>query len=180
MVAKDAGIDGERALVPVKASAAVRAAGRGLNALKHGIFAKEPVVAGVESQEEWEAHREGVAVSLAPEGHMEMCLVERVALTLWRLRRVAAFETESMAVELAATEAQWGKAKAQQDHLAAIPFYGMHARKYAKDDWVREREADLLILGAGAGAGDQVRGAPEPATDAGDARAGGVAGAAEG
>jgi hypothetical protein len=46
--------------------------------------------------DEWEAHRTGVLASLEPEGHLEMVLAERVALLLWRLRRVTRYETEAI------------------------------------------------------------------------------------
>jgi hypothetical protein len=62
------------------------------NAVTHGIFSQAPVVQGVESQEEWEQHREGVIASLAPVGTLEETLAERAALLLWRQARVARFE----------------------------------------------------------------------------------------
>jgi hypothetical protein len=62
------------------------------NAVTHGIFSQEPVVKDVESQEEWEAHRDGIIASLAPVGALEETLAERAALLLWRQARVARFE----------------------------------------------------------------------------------------
>jgi hypothetical protein len=62
------------------------------NAVTHGIFSQAPVVVGVESQEEWEQHREGVIASLAPVGTLEETLAERAARLLWRQARVARFE----------------------------------------------------------------------------------------
>src|SRR5207249_4531989 len=58
--------------------------------------------------EDWEAHRAGIAQSLAPAGALESELAGRVALCLWRLRRVAAYETGVTAVGLeeAAEEAR--------------------------------------------------------------------------
>ena len=67
-----------------------------LNAVKHGVLSASPVIPGLEREEDWEVHRAGVLASLAPEGHLEMALAERVALQLWRLRRVARYETESI------------------------------------------------------------------------------------
>lgn len=55
--------------------------------MKHGIFAKLPVVVG-ECAEEWEEHRRGVVTSLRPVGALELVLAEQVALALWRLRRL--------------------------------------------------------------------------------------------
>jgi hypothetical protein len=62
------------------------------NAVTHGIFSQAPVVKDVESQEEWEQHREGVIISLSPVGILEETLAERAALLLWRQARVARFE----------------------------------------------------------------------------------------
>jgi hypothetical protein len=62
------------------------------NAVRHGLRSGLPVLPG-EQADDWERHREGVLRSLAPVGTLEQELAERVALCLWRLRRVAAFET---------------------------------------------------------------------------------------
>lgn len=68
------------------------------NATRHGIRSPAPVVPGVEKQEDWEEHRDGVLESLQPEGHLESVLAERTALLSWRLHRVTRFETESIAL----------------------------------------------------------------------------------
>jgi hypothetical protein len=68
------------------------------NAVQHGICSPAPVVPGVEKEEDWEEHRDGVLESLQPEGHLELVLAERVALLSWRLHRVTRFETESIAL----------------------------------------------------------------------------------
>jgi hypothetical protein len=47
-----------------------------------------------ENADEWEAHRNAIVDDLAPHGAMELALAERVALTLWRLRRVVRFERD--------------------------------------------------------------------------------------
>jgi hypothetical protein len=66
------------------------------NAISHGVLAKISVVPGLEREEDWEAHRAGVLASLAPEGHLENVLAERVALQLWRLQRVARYEASAI------------------------------------------------------------------------------------
>jgi hypothetical protein len=68
------------------------------NATRHGIRSPAPVVPGVEKQEDWEQHRDGVLESMQPEGHLEFVLAERVALLSWRLNRVTRYETESIAL----------------------------------------------------------------------------------
>jgi hypothetical protein len=66
------------------------------NARTHGIFSELAVIPGVESEEEWRAHLEGVIVSFEPGSYMEQTLVERIALLLWRTRRVAWFERSAL------------------------------------------------------------------------------------
>ena len=51
-----------------------------------------------ESEAEWEEHRAAVVASLYPEGFLETQLAERVALCLWRLKRVARAEGEAITV----------------------------------------------------------------------------------
>lgn len=68
------------------------------NATRHGIRSPAPMVPGVEKKEDWEEHRDGVLESLAPVGHLELTLAERVALLSWRLHRVTRYETESIAL----------------------------------------------------------------------------------
>lgn len=70
------------------------------NAVRHGIFARLPVVPG-ENEADWQAHRQGTLDSLAPVGLLEVTLAERVALLLWRLARLARYEAAntSAAVE---------------------------------------------------------------------------------
>src|SRR5207249_2846261 len=77
------------------------------NATRHGVFSSLPVIAGVEREEDWDTHRQGILHSLAPTGHLEETLAERAALLLWRLQRIARYETEAanLAQEAAAADA---------------------------------------------------------------------------
>ena len=68
------------------------------NATRHGISSPKPVGLGLEKQEAWESHLEGIMENLSPVGHLEVTLTERVALHSWRLHRVTRFETESIAI----------------------------------------------------------------------------------
>ncbi len=70
------------------------------NAVRHGIYSDVPILPGLERAEDWQAHRAGVLQSLAPAGTLEQSLAERVALCLWRLKRVAVYETAVAAVGL--------------------------------------------------------------------------------
>jgi hypothetical protein len=66
---------------------------RALNPLKHAI------TAGILPHERkaWQRHLEAVRAELQPVGPVEEALVERIALALWRLRRVAAWEAGLLA-----------------------------------------------------------------------------------
>jgi len=68
------------------------------NATRHGIRSPAPVIPGLEKAEDWEEHRDGVLMSLSPEGHLELVLAERIALLSWRLHCVTRYETESIAL----------------------------------------------------------------------------------
>ncbi len=69
-----------------------------LNAVKHGGLSPLPVIPNIEKSDEWQAHLAGMITSLSPVGHLETVLAERVALTLWRLQRLARYEREVTAV----------------------------------------------------------------------------------
>lgn len=62
------------------------------NAITHGITSNAAVIEGMESHAEWARHLDGILASIAPEGDLEHVLAERVALLLWRLRRVERHE----------------------------------------------------------------------------------------
>jgi hypothetical protein len=70
------------------------------NGLRHGILARGAVLPGVEHAEDWESHQRGVVASLRPAGLLELRLAERVAELLWRLGRVARYESLIAAVRL--------------------------------------------------------------------------------
>jgi hypothetical protein len=66
------------------------------NALRHGLRAVALVIAGVESQEDWDAFSLDVERSLHPHGAVETALADRVAELLWRIRRVARAEHDML------------------------------------------------------------------------------------
>lgn len=68
------------------------------NATRHGISSPAPVVPDLERREDWESHLEGILQNLAPVGHLEVTLAERIALLSWRLHRVTRYETETIAL----------------------------------------------------------------------------------
>jgi hypothetical protein len=62
-----------------------------MNALKHGLSAKK-IVIGDEDPKEFEALRAGLERDFQPETALESELVDQLAGSLWRLRRVPAIE----------------------------------------------------------------------------------------
>lgn len=62
-----------------------------LNATRHGLLSKAPIMAG-ESEEEYNALRAQLESELAPVGIMEGQLCERLVGMLWRLRRLQHIE----------------------------------------------------------------------------------------
>jgi hypothetical protein len=99
-----------------------------LNATSHGILSARPVVAAFESERDWNAHREAIVFSLAPQGGLETALAERVALCSWRLNRVVVFETECIVqkqesvVEDLRQSRQWDSTISPLDAHPANPF----------------------------------------------------------
>ena len=62
-------------------------------AVTHGMRSTSPVIEGMEDQQDWERHLNGIVESLSPEGALERTLAERVASLFWRLQRVTRHET---------------------------------------------------------------------------------------
>ncbi|HUU29585.1 MAG TPA: hypothetical protein VM123_17420 [archaeon] len=81
---------------------AVTEEGKGIvskNAVKHGVFAKDLIIAsgdGRENEDEYLELLHNLTESLNPSGQMEHLLVEKIAVDFWRLRRVLRFETGSI------------------------------------------------------------------------------------
>jgi hypothetical protein len=117
------------------------------NAVRHGMLSMSPVVPALEREEDWQEHREGIEASLAPTDHFESCLVERIALLLWRLGRVTAFETQTMISAADDSDAAWERAEETRKEMAAIPFYGKDAREHppVKEEWLKRRQSDQII-----------------------------------
>jgi hypothetical protein len=66
------------------------------NALKHGLLAREAVIAG-EDPEEFDLYREGMLAELAPAGAVEAMLAERVVGLAWRLLRAQRLQNAAFA-----------------------------------------------------------------------------------
>jgi hypothetical protein len=131
------------------------------NATRHGMRSPAPVVPGVEKEEDWEEHRDGVLDSLQPEGHLELVLAERVALLTWRLHRVTRYETEAIALFQERVEEDLAKERrfgSGPDHPDAVRGNAMSAKeehrlvkrfvKIEEDKPLSSFDADLVIWGA--------------------------------
>lgn len=70
-----------------------------INAIKHGIFTKDLIIAsslGKEDEAEYIQMLNNLINCLAPQNQMESLLVEKIAIDFWRLRRVIRFESGSI------------------------------------------------------------------------------------
>jgi hypothetical protein len=79
-----------------------------MNALKHGILSREAVVRGRcirEDDQEFAALHQRLQEDLQPAGALEEMLVDQIATTHWRLRRV--LKAESGEIALSVDNGQW-------------------------------------------------------------------------
>lgn len=65
------------------------------NAVKHGLFARQLILSD-EDPTEYQALVDGLQAALSPVGALEYALVERIAVTLWRQRRLVGAETAAI------------------------------------------------------------------------------------
>jgi hypothetical protein len=67
------------------------------NAVKHGLFASEPLVLG-ESEAEFKLHRERMLADWYPQGYMETVLAHRIISLSWRLRRAERMQNHAIEI----------------------------------------------------------------------------------
>ncbi len=114
------------------------------NAIKHGIFAKVPLLVALgESPEDWQAHRDGIVTSLAPKGHAEQVLAERVASILWRVARAARADAAVAAVAFLPVASL---ANQPVDHTACEPWFTRLKELRGRAAAVRTAAATLIRL----------------------------------
>jgi hypothetical protein len=123
------------------------------NAIKHGAYSMLPIIPGVERCEDWEAHQAGIMQSLAPVGALETRLAERVALLLWRLDRVARYETAVTTIGLDEVDDAPAPSDDDDDNpLSSILGRNPDPIKKATKDLKRDRtilaELDVALEGA--------------------------------
>lgn len=111
-----------------------------LNAVQHGILSSSPVIPGFEQAEDWQRHHDGILASLVPADELEAALGERISLLFWRLRRVAAFETEAIAKEIEETKYRWGTEERRRN-MVTRNQEGFQP----KEEWLlNQRKASLI------------------------------------
>ena len=80
------------------------------NATRHGIFSKELIINtgdGREDIDEYMALLDGLLSDFKPQGTMENLLVEKIAVSYWRLRRVIRYETGDLMDRLDDFKQKW-------------------------------------------------------------------------
>ena len=65
------------------------------NAIRHGLLSQQLIITGEEIQD-FDALLVGLMQSVAPEGMLEKVLVEKVAVAMWRQKRLVAAESASI------------------------------------------------------------------------------------
>jgi hypothetical protein len=73
------------------------------NALKHGLLSKEVIITtgeGAENPEEFNGFLDDLGKQLQPQGTLEELLVEKIAVSYWRLRRACRYEAGLIRDEL--------------------------------------------------------------------------------
>lgn len=71
-----------------------------LNEAEFGLESDAPIIPGFESAEEWQKRHEALTAGYAPVGGLEIMLVERIATLLWKLKRLARYESEYSAASI--------------------------------------------------------------------------------
>jgi hypothetical protein len=93
------------------------------NAWKHGISSDIMAIRKAEDPAEWEEHVAGIFESLKPEGHLESMLTERIAINLWKMRRIDHFQAITTAAYMGQAHNDLRIAGAFRDHTLAKGIY---------------------------------------------------------
>jgi len=92
----------------------------GKNAVTHGLFAREVVIAageGKESFDEFDGLLKRLREDRKPEGELEDLLVQKMAATVWRQRRLYRFEVGAIRQDLNTVEADVERANKWRQEL---------------------------------------------------------------
>lgn len=80
------------------------------NALRHGIFSQVTVLPG-ESRGEYETLLKGLSQALLPEDRLDILIIEKIAINVWRHRRF--LQAEAAEIELATNFIEWDQGMRQ-------------------------------------------------------------------
>ncbi|MBP7050145.1 MAG: hypothetical protein KBE65_03945 [Phycisphaerae bacterium] len=125
------------------------------NATKHGLLAREAVIAG-EDPEEFELYREGMLQELAPAGAVETMLAERVVGLSWRLQRAERLQNAASAALddgepeplLEARLEEWKQIKGSEwdRGIAGVVDENAALGKLVVEDFAEARVLDRLLM----------------------------------
>lgn len=108
------------------------------NAVRHGLTAQQIVIPGEDPTEFEELYR-SLIKELGPHGEMESQLVERIATSMWRLRRITIVEAGIFAYESLALNAKRAAATIEQLTVTEnIPDLGELEETTITDDEAHE------------------------------------------
>jgi len=94
------------------------------NALKHGLTAKQLVIASYENAEDYEMLLEELRKDFQPATAVEAILIEQMATSLWRRQRIIRAERAEIEEQLAYAPLHFGKEEEQRSKYAALGGYG--------------------------------------------------------
>ena len=125
------------------------------NAVKHGLLAREAVIAG-EDLQEYELHRAEMLETLAPVGPLETMLAERIVELQWRLRRAARLHNAAFAALddgepmelLEARHEEWKRLKGSERDQGLIGAFDEQAAlaKVVVEDFGCARVLERLLV----------------------------------
>jgi len=126
-----------------------------LNAVKHGILSDAVVITKGEGQERKEAYLrlyDGLQDYFKPEGAMEDALVEQIAVTLWRKRRVLRFELGCLRKQLDRYAEDYEERKSYPHDLSAQQELSNAKRDaaFAQECIAALQEGDYVLSDEGA------------------------------
>ena len=121
---------------------------RSLNALQHGILAREALIRtgdAAESEAEFVALDAAIRDQTAPEGAIEQLLVEHLIQLTWRWRRLIRYENAAIRAESSSAVAGVWSDESHRDDRA---FYGYATARHDLDAELLDLDAGLSALDA--------------------------------
>lgn len=101
-----------------------------LMALKHGVCSSDPVIEGLESNDDWIAHRDRVIREIDPVGALESAYAQRAASYLWRIDRVARYrKAEARTDSEAATIERDRRTPTDPSMIETVAKYEVHLNR---------------------------------------------------